>query len=86
MKGTDRVAAVGVGYSKTGRRSGLTSWQLAIQAAKAALADAGMTPQDLDGVALLWGVAKGAAVVRVHDVRETVQALKVWRAIEGAAP
>lgn len=57
MKGADRVAAVGVGYSKTGRRSGLTSWQLAIQAAKAALADAGMTPQDLDGVALLWGVA-----------------------------
>jgi acetyl-CoA acetyltransferase len=57
MKGADRVAAVGVGYSKTGRRTGLTSWQLAIQAAKAALADAGMTPQDLDGVALLWGVA-----------------------------
>jgi acetyl-CoA acetyltransferase len=57
VKGADRVAAVGVGYSKTGRRSGLTSWQLAIQAAKAALADAGMTPQDLDGVALLWGVA-----------------------------
>ncbi|MGW0593740.1 thiolase family protein [Streptosporangium sp. NPDC002607] len=57
MKGNDRVAAVGVGYSTTGRRTGLTSWQLAIQAAKAALADAGMTPQDLDGIALLWGVA-----------------------------
>jgi acetyl-CoA acetyltransferase len=57
MKGADRVAAVGVGYSTTGRRTGLTSWQLAIQAAKAALDDAGMTPQDIDGVALLWGVA-----------------------------
>ncbi|MGX7677480.1 thiolase family protein [Jatrophihabitans sp. DSM 45814] len=57
MKGTDRVAAVGVGYSTTGRRTGLTSWQLAIQASKAAMADAGMTPKDMDGVALLWGVA-----------------------------
>ena len=57
MKGTDRVAAVGVGYSTTGRRTGLTSWQLAIQAAKAAMADAGMGPQDMDGVALLWGAA-----------------------------
>lgn len=60
MKGNDRVAAVGVGYSTTGRHTGLTSWQLAIQAAGAALADAGMTAKDLDGVALLWGVA-GAA-------------------------
>ena len=68
MKGADRVAAVGVGYSKTGRRSGLTSWQLAIQAAKAALADAGMTPQDLDGVALLWGVA-GPAPANLADTR-----------------
>ena len=57
MKGTERVAAVGVGYSTTGRRTGLTSWQLALQAAHAAMADAGMTPQDMDGVALLWGVA-----------------------------
>ena len=33
--------------------------------------------------AALWGAAKGVAAVRVHDVRETVQALKVWAAIEG---
>jgi hypothetical protein len=53
----NRAAAVGVGYSTTGRSTGLTSWQLALQAASAAMADAGMGPQDLDGVALLWGVA-----------------------------
>jgi acetyl-CoA acetyltransferase len=57
MKIEDRVAAVGVGYSKTGRRTGLGSWQLAIQACTAAMDDAGMTPADIDGVALLWGVA-----------------------------
>lgn len=53
----DRVAAVGVGYSTTGRNTGLTSWQLAIQAARAAMDDAGLTPDDIDGICLLWGVA-----------------------------
>ena len=33
--------------------------------------------------AALAAVAHGAAIVRVHDVRETVDALKVWCAIEG---
>ena len=33
----------------------------------------------------LGGAARGAAVLRVHDVRETVQALKVWAAIQGAS-
>ena len=31
--------------------------------------------------AALLAVERGAAIVRVHDVRETVQALKVWSAI-----
>src|SRR6266567_958928 len=31
--------------------------------------------------AALAAVARGASIVRVHDVRETVDALKVWRAI-----
>ena len=29
----------------------------------------------------LWGASMGASILRVHDVKETVQALKVWRAI-----
>jgi dihydropteroate synthase len=32
--------------------------------------------------AALAAVARGAAIIRVHDVRETVDALKVWHAIE----
>ena len=35
--------------------------------------------------AALAAVARGAAIVRVHDVRETVDALRVWRAVEGKA-
>ncbi|OGS87672.1 MAG: dihydropteroate synthase [Gallionellales bacterium GWA2_59_43] len=33
--------------------------------------------------AALIAVQRGAAIVRVHDVRETVDALKVWQAIDG---
>ena len=32
--------------------------------------------------AAISAVAHGAAIVRVHDVRATVDALKVWRAVE----
>jgi dihydropteroate synthase len=32
--------------------------------------------------AALAAVQRGASIVRVHDVRETVDALRVWRAIE----
>jgi acetyl-CoA acetyltransferase len=57
MSRDQRVAAVGVGYSTTGRRTGLTSRQLAVQAGKAAMADAGMKPSDIDGSTMLWAVA-----------------------------
>jgi dihydropteroate synthase len=36
--------------------------------------------------AALAAVAQGAAVVRVHDVAATVDALKVWSAAFAAAP
>ena len=35
--------------------------------------------------AAVVAVERGAAIVRAHDVRETVDALKVWRAVEGAS-
>lgn len=35
-------------------------------------------------VAALLAVQNGASVVRVHDVRETVQALQIWRAVSSA--
>jgi acetyl-CoA acetyltransferase len=57
MAREQRVAAVGVGYSTTGRRTGLTSRQLGVQAAKAAMADAGVQPSDIDGSTMLWLVA-----------------------------
>jgi dihydropteroate synthase len=32
--------------------------------------------------AALLAVQNGAAIVRVHDVKETVQALKFWQAVK----
>ncbi|MBI5890776.1 MAG: dihydropteroate synthase [Nitrosomonadales bacterium] len=34
--------------------------------------------------AALLAVQRGAAIVRVHDVRETVDALKIWSAVNGS--
>jgi dihydropteroate synthase len=36
--------------------------------------------------AALAAVARGATIVRVHDVRETADALKVWRAVLAEEP
>jgi len=45
-----RVAIVGCGYSHVGRNTGLSIDDHMIQATKAALADAGLTVHDIDGV------------------------------------
>ncbi|MCW2527581.1 MAG: putative lipid transfer protein [Pseudonocardiales bacterium] len=49
-----RVAIVGVGYSDAGRRTGLSERHHAAQAARAALADAGLESGDIDGLTT-WG-------------------------------
>ena len=36
--------------------------------------------------AALLAVQNGASIVRVHDVKETVQALKIWQAVQGKTP
>jgi dihydropteroate synthase len=51
-----------------------------------------LTGRDVDDrmagsvAAALAAVARGAAIVRVHDVRETADALKVWCAVQGEQP
>lgn len=46
---TDRYAIVGVGESERSRRSGTTPLHLALDAARAALIDAGLVAKDIDG-------------------------------------
>jgi acetyl-CoA acetyltransferase len=66
------VAITGVGQSAVGRRLGRTGIDLTVEAALAALADAGLSPADLDGVASFPGEAPdpgfaGASVWELHD-------------------
>lgn len=43
----------GIGISRIGRRTGIPGLELTCEAARAAIADAGLTPADIDGVATL---------------------------------
>ena len=76
LRDLDRIVALGFPVVLGVSRKRL------IQAVDASAAD----PADRLGGSLalaLWGAARGCAVVRAHDVRETVQALKLWAAVAG---
>jgi acetyl-CoA acetyltransferase len=53
----NRVAVVGVGFSQVGRRLPCSDDELVRQAITAAMADAGMTPGDIDGISTMGGNA-----------------------------
>ncbi|HEV7861779.1 MAG TPA: thiolase family protein, partial [Acidimicrobiia bacterium] len=48
----DKVVVAGVGYSQIARSTGRSEGSLAVVASKAALDDAGLTVDDLDGIAM----------------------------------
>jgi acetyl-CoA acetyltransferase len=64
----DRTAIVGVGYTDFSKNSGVSTMTLALRAIAAALADAGLSRQDVDGVAC-------------HRVGDSVQAVLVAQAL-----
>ncbi len=90
MPETPRVAAVGVGYSTTGRKTGLTSRQLAIQACRAAMADAGVEGADVDGIAVLWNPAgpapPGLDEVGALDLAQMMGYVPVNWHVDGVGP
>ncbi len=77
LGGLDRIVALGFPVLLGASRKSFIS----------AVDEGGRTAdQRLGGsiAAALVGAAAGVAAVRVHDVRETVQALRVWRAVAQA--
>ena len=47
----DKAVIVGIGNTEFSKNSGVSELSLAVQAIKAALDDAGLTPSDVDGMA-----------------------------------
>ena len=68
-----RAALTGIGQSEIGRRLGTDPLELTLDACLAAIADAGLTPREIDGLATYPGAMggapgfTGAGVTEVHD-------------------
>jgi acetyl-CoA acetyltransferase len=81
----------GVGQSAVGRRLGRTGLDLTIDAALAAIADAGLTPADVDGIATYPGAGGGAGAgfsgPGSPEVQDALRLELSWHSggIEGAA-
>jgi len=68
-----RAAITGIGQSEVGRRLGRDPLELTLDGCLAAIADAGLTPRDIDGLATYPGAVggapgfTGAGITDVHD-------------------
>jgi acetyl-CoA acetyltransferase len=77
----NRAVITGVGQSQIGRRIGRTGIDLACEATLNAIADAGLTPDQIDGVASYPGPvsAEGGFVgATTHDVRNALGLRTTW--------
>src|SRR5277367_3248527 len=55
-----RSVISGIGISKVGRKTGLSGIELTVSAARAAIADAGLVPGDVDGLATIGDTSRAA--------------------------
>lgn len=76
----DRVVISGVGISQVGRRLGREPLTLTIEAARKAIADAGLVPSDIDGLSTYPGAGAGGAISEggVGVLEEALQIRPVW--------
>ena len=85
-----RAVISGIGQSEVGRRLGRSGLDLTIDAALEAVADAGLTPADIDGIATYPGANQGPPGFAGPGTPEVQDALRLevnWHSggIEGAA-
>ncbi len=84
-----RAAITGIGQSAIGRRLGRTDLDLTVEAALAAIADAGLTPADIDGLATYPGMGAGNAGFAGPTTPEVQDALRLrlnWHDGGGEGP
>lgn len=79
----DRVVISGVGQSQIGRQLDRSGFQLTLDAVLAAVADAGLTVDDIDGLAMFpgGGVANlpGYANGNLYEVQDALRITTTWR-------
>jgi acetyl-CoA acetyltransferase len=70
----------GIGISQVGRRLGREPLTLTIEACRAAIADAGLTPEDIDGLSTYPGAGAGGAISEggVSVLEEALQIRPTW--------
>ncbi len=80
VKFEDKVVVSGIGISQVGRRLGRHPLTLTIEACRAAIADAGLTPADIDGLSTYPGAGAGGAISEggVSVLEEALQIRPVW--------
>src|SRR5919109_1097546 len=84
-----RVVIAGVGQSEIGRQLDRSGFQLTIDAIRAAVEDAGLTVDDVDGLSMFpgGGVANvpGYANGNLYEVQDALNVTTTWRqgVIEG---
>jgi acetyl-CoA acetyltransferase/uncharacterized OB-fold protein len=73
----DKVAITGLGISRVGRRLMVEPIVLAVEAAEAAIADAGLTPDDIDGLSTYPGGTMAASGMSEGGITAMEGALRV---------
>jgi acetyl-CoA acetyltransferase/uncharacterized OB-fold protein len=73
----DRVAITGVGMSEIGRRLMRPSLTLTVDACLGAIADAGLTVSDIDGLTMWPGAARGATGISEGGIAPVANALGI---------
>jgi len=83
-----KVALAGVGYSQIARRTGRSEGSLAVEACKNALADAGLTIDDVDGISVwpdrISSAFEGPSIAYMHRALG-MKNTRFWQAY-GAGP
>jgi acetyl-CoA acetyltransferase len=78
-----RAVISGVAHSEIGRRLDRSGFQLTIDAILAAVADAGLTVDDIDGIAMFPGGGKsnlpGYSTANIYEVQDALGVTTTWR-------
>jgi acetyl-CoA acetyltransferase/uncharacterized OB-fold protein len=76
----DKVAITGIGISRVGRRLMLDPLVLAVEAAEQAMADAGLTPDDIDGLSTYPGGSLGGGMTEggITAMEDTLRVRPSW--------